>query len=133
MHSVANKLSSNSLKTKPIGLAIENRRHAWCTPIEVLGSMQRYYFHFLWPDDAVRDTEGVALHSSDAAYHYACRLVHRVRSHFPAAHEDWWIEVDNGSDNPIAILPAMVPGGRDHEASGGKFASATPGLLLSSP
>jgi len=38
--------------------------------------MQRYYFHFLWPDDAVRDTEGVELEGFDAAYHYACRLVH---------------------------------------------------------
>jgi len=53
------------------------------------GPMQRYYFHFLWPDDAVRDTEGVELEGFDAAYHYACRLVHLVRKRVPAADEDW--------------------------------------------
>ncbi|HEU0016860.1 MAG TPA: hypothetical protein VFQ31_00650 [Methyloceanibacter sp.] len=74
--------------------------------------MQRYYFHFLWPDDAVRDTEGVELQGFDAAYHYACRLVHQVRSRFPAADEDWWIEVDDGSNKPVVVPPAIVPGAR---------------------
>lgn len=114
--SATNKSSSNSIKTKPIGLVVEKSCHAWCTQLEVIGMMQRYYFHFLWADDAVRDKEGVALQGFDAAYSYACRLVHRVRSHFPAAEEDWWIEVDDGS-NPIVVLPAMVPSGRGREAS----------------
>ena len=72
--------------------------------------MQRYYFHFLWPDDAVRDTEGVELEGFDAAYHYACGLVQQVRSRFPAADEGWWIEISDGlSGNPTVILPSMVP------------------------
>ena len=74
--------------------------------------MQRYYFHFPWPDDAVRDTEGVELESFAAAYHYAWGLVQQVHSRFPHAHEDWWIEIDDGSNKPVAVLPAMVPGGR---------------------
>jgi hypothetical protein len=74
--------------------------------------MQRYYFHFLWPDDAVRDTEGVELEDFNAAYHYAWRLVQQVHSRFPHTQEDWWIEVDDGSNKPVAVLPAMVPGGR---------------------
>ena len=74
------------------------------------GPMQRYYFHFLWPDDAVRDTEGVELEGFDAAYQYACRLVHLVRQRFPAADEDWWIEIDGGTGKPTALLPAMVRG-----------------------
>ena len=38
-----------------------------------------------WLDDAVRDAEGVELEGFDAAYQYACRLVHLVRQRFPAA------------------------------------------------
>ena len=43
--------------------------------------MPRYYFHFRWADDAVKDTEGVELAGFDTAYHYACGL-ERVRN-FP--------------------------------------------------
>ena len=63
-----------------------------------------------WLDDAVRDAEGVELEGFDAAYQYACRLVHLVRQRFPAADEDWWIEIDGGTGKPTALLPAMVPG-----------------------
>ena len=37
--------------------------------------MPRYYFHFIWPDDAVRDTKGVELEGFTAAYRHACGLV----------------------------------------------------------
>jgi hypothetical protein len=70
--------------------------------------MQRYYFHFRWPDDAVRDTEGVELEAFAAAYDYACGLVWQVRSRFPAADEGWWIEISDGISKPTAVLPAMV-------------------------
>jgi len=72
--------------------------------------MQRYYFHFRWADDAVKDTEGVELEGFDAAYHYACGLVQQVRSRFPGADEGWWIEVSDGISEPTAVLPAMIPG-----------------------
>jgi hypothetical protein len=74
--------------------------------------MQRYYFHFFWPDDAVKDIEGVELQDFEAAYHYACRLVHQVRIRFPASAEGWWIEVDDGSTKSVIVLPALVPGAR---------------------
>jgi hypothetical protein len=66
--------------------------------------MPRYYFHFLWPDDAVFDQEGLELDCYEAAYHRACRLVHQVRSRFPASDEDWWIEITDGSGTLITIL-----------------------------
>jgi Domain of unknown function (DUF6894) len=72
--------------------------------------MPRYYFHFLWPDDALFDKEGVEFDEYEAAYHHACGLVQLVRSRFPAADEDWWIEVDDGTGTPTTVLPAMVPG-----------------------
>jgi hypothetical protein len=72
--------------------------------------MQRYYFHFRWPDDAVRDTEGVELEGFDAAYQHACWLVQQVRSRFPAADEGWWIEISDGLSKPTAVLPATVRG-----------------------
>ena len=74
--------------------------------------MPRYYFHFLWPDDAVFDKEGVELEGYQAAYHHACGLVQQVRIRFPAAAEDWWIEVCDGTSPPTAVLPAMVPGAK---------------------
>ena len=72
--------------------------------------MQRYYFHFRWPDDAATDTEGVELEGFDAAYDYACGLVRQVRSRFPAADEVWWIEISDGISKPTAVPPATVPG-----------------------
>ena len=53
--------------------------------------MQRYHFHFKWPDDAVFDEEGIELENFTAAYLHACELVHQVRRRFPAAGSDWWI------------------------------------------
>ena len=72
--------------------------------------MPRYYFHFRWPDDAVFDKEGVEFGGFEAAYDRACGLVHQVRARFPAANEDWWIEVSTGTGTPATVLPAMVPG-----------------------
>jgi len=72
--------------------------------------MPRYYFHFLWSDDAVFDKEGVELEGYEAAYDHACGLVRQVRIRFPAAKEDWWIEINAGSGTPATVLPAMVPG-----------------------
>jgi hypothetical protein len=74
--------------------------------------MPRYYFHCVWPDDAVFDTEGVELEALEAAYHHACALVQQVRSRFPAAGEDWWIEVSDGNSTPTTVLPAMVSGAK---------------------
>jgi uncharacterized protein DUF6894 len=75
--------------------------------------MPRYYFHFMWPDDAVRDTIGVELEGFSAAYQCACGLVHQVRIRFPGTDENWWIEVSDGINyKPIVILPAMVPGAK---------------------
>jgi len=72
--------------------------------------MARYYFHFIWPDDAVRDAKGVELEGFTAAYRHACRLVHQVRIRFSDADEDWWIEVSYGiGGKPTLVLPAMVP------------------------
>lgn len=72
--------------------------------------MSRYYFHFLWSDDAVFDKEGVELDGYEDAYDHACGLVRQVRSRFPAAKEDWWIEISDGIGPPATVLPAMVPG-----------------------
>ena len=72
--------------------------------------MPRYYFNFLWSDDAVFDKEGVELDDYEAAYHHACGLVRHVRIRFPAAKEDWRIEISDGTGTLAAILPAMVPG-----------------------
>jgi hypothetical protein len=72
--------------------------------------MQRYYFHFLWHDDAVFDKEGVELESFDAAYLYACGLVQQVRRRFPEGGSDWWIEITDEIGTTTTLLPAMVPG-----------------------
>ena len=71
--------------------------------------MPRFYFHFTWCDDAVRDTEGVELEGFSAAYRHACALVHQVRARFSSGEEDWWIEVSEGiGEKTTIILPAMV-------------------------
>jgi hypothetical protein len=66
--------------------------------------MQRYFFHFVWPGDVLRDIEGAELEGFDAAYHYAWGLVQQVHSRFPHANVDWWIDIDDGSNKPVAIL-----------------------------
>ena len=48
------------------------------------------------------------------AYRYACGLVQQVRSRFPDAGEDWWIEVSDGINSPTLVMPAMVPGANLH-------------------
>ena len=71
--------------------------------------MPRYYFHFMWPDDAVRDTKGVEMEDFTAAYRHACGLVHQVRIRFSNTDADWWIEVsDDANEKTTVILPAMV-------------------------
>ena len=74
--------------------------------------MPRYYFNFLWSDDAATDTKGVELDGFDAAYDYACGLVRQVRYRFPHAEEDWWIEIGDGISKPTTVVPSMVSGGR---------------------
>jgi hypothetical protein len=74
--------------------------------------MPRYYFHFLWPDDAVFDKKGLELENYTAAYRHACAMVQQVRSRFPAADGDWWIEISDGDGAPTTVLPAMVPEGK---------------------
>lgn len=72
--------------------------------------MQRYYFHFLWPDDAVFDPEGIELENFAAAYLHACRLVRQILTRFPEADEGWWIEISDGAATATTVLPTMVPG-----------------------
>jgi hypothetical protein len=72
--------------------------------------MPRYYFHFLWSDEAIFDEKGVELDDYEAAYNHACGLVRQVRSRFPATKEDWWIEISDGLGTPATLVPAMVPG-----------------------
>jgi hypothetical protein len=72
--------------------------------------MPRYFFHFVWPDDAVRDTKGVELEGFSAAYSHACGLVHQVRVSFSDADEEWLIEISDGKGGePTLVPPAMVP------------------------
>ena len=81
--------------------------------------MPRYYFHFMWPDDCVRDTKGVELEGFSAAHRHAYGLVQQVRAYFPDADEHWWIEISDGIDGKsTAMLPAMVPGRRLRRLSG---------------
>ena len=74
--------------------------------------MQRYYFHFRWPDDAVFDQEGIELENFAAAYLHACGLVRQVLTRFPEADEGWWIEISDGAATATTVLPTMVPGAR---------------------
>jgi hypothetical protein len=72
--------------------------------------MPLYFFHFVWADDAVRDTKGVELEGLGAAYRHALGLVHRVRIRFPDAGDDWLIEIgDETGRKPLVILPARIP------------------------
>jgi len=72
--------------------------------------MPRYFFHFVWPDDAVRDTKGVELEGLEAAYRHAIGLVHQVRVRFSDANDDWLIEIsDETGRKPLVALPSIVP------------------------
>ena len=72
--------------------------------------MPLYFFHFVWPDEAIKDTKGVQLEGFSAAYWHACDLVHQVRGSFCDVDEDWIIEISDGTDaQPTVVLPAMVP------------------------
>jgi hypothetical protein len=68
--------------------------------------MPRYYFHFMWSDDAVRDTQGVELEGFTGPIGMR---VGTPRVSVFDADEDWWIEVsDDQNGKPTVILPAMV-------------------------
>jgi hypothetical protein len=72
--------------------------------------MPRYFFHFVWPDDAVRDTKGVELEGLEAAYRHAIGLVHQVRVRFSDADNNWLIEIsDEAGRKPLVVLPSIVP------------------------
>ncbi len=72
--------------------------------------MPRYFFHFVWGNDAVRDTEGVELEGLGTAYWHAMEMLHRVRVKFPDAGDDWLIEIsDEAGRRPLVVLPASAP------------------------
>jgi hypothetical protein len=69
----------------------------------------RYFFHFVWAEDAVKDEQGVELEGLRAAYWHAIDMVHRVRVRFPDAGNDWLIEIADETDRrPLVVLPAGV-------------------------
>jgi hypothetical protein len=68
--------------------------------------MPRYFFHFVWAEDAVKDEQGVELEGLSAAYWHAIDMVHRVRVKFPDAGNDWLIEIADETDRkPLVVLP----------------------------
>ena len=68
--------------------------------------MPRYFFHFVWAEDAVKDEQGVELEGLSAAYWHAIDMVHRVRVKFPDAGSDWLIEIADEIDRkPLVVLP----------------------------
>ena len=68
--------------------------------------MPRYFFHFVWAEDAVKDEQGVELEGLSAAYWHAIDMVHRVRVRFPDADKDWIIEITDETDRkPLVVLP----------------------------
>ena len=68
--------------------------------------MPRYFFHFVWAEDAVKDEQGVELEGLSAAYWHAIDMVHRVRVKFPDADNDWIIEITDETDRkPLVVLP----------------------------
>jgi hypothetical protein len=76
-----------------------NRRELWT-------EMPRYFFHFVWGNDAARDTEGVELEGLRAAYLHALEMLHRVHVNFPEAGDDWVIEIsDEAGRKPLVVLP----------------------------
>jgi hypothetical protein len=72
--------------------------------------MPRYFFHFVWADDGVKDEEGVELEGLGAAYWHALEMVHRVRVKFPEAGNEWLIEIADETDRrPLVVLAGSVP------------------------
>ena len=72
--------------------------------------MPRYFFHFVWPNDAVRDTKGVELEGLEAAYRHAIGLVHQMRVRFSDADNNWLVEIsDETGGKPLVVLPSTVP------------------------
>ena len=72
--------------------------------------MPRYFFHFVWPDDAFRDTKGLEFEGLVPAYWHAIGLVRRVRYDFPDAGNDWLIEIgDEAGRKPLVVLPMSGP------------------------
>jgi hypothetical protein len=69
--------------------------------------MPRYFFHFVWAEDAVKDEHGVELEGLGAAYWHAIEMVRRVRVRFPDAGNDWLIEIADETDRkPLVVVPA---------------------------
>jgi hypothetical protein len=72
--------------------------------------MPRYFFHFVWPDDVVRDTKGTELEGLSVAHRHAIGLVHQVRTSLSDVGDDWLIEIGDGGDGkPLVVLPSAVP------------------------
>ena len=72
--------------------------------------MPRYFFHFVWGNDAVRDTEGVELAGLGGAYLHAMEMLLRVRVNFPEAGDGWVIEIsDEAGRKPLVVLPTSAP------------------------
>jgi hypothetical protein len=72
--------------------------------------MPRYFFHFVWGNDSVRDEEGVELEGLEAAYLHALEMLHRINVHFPDPGDDWVIEIsDEAGRKPLVVLPASAP------------------------
>ena len=77
---------------------------------EVAKIMPRYFFHFVWPDDACRDSQGVEFDGLVPAYWHAIGLARRVRHEFPDAGNDWLIEIgDESGRKPLVVLPTGGP------------------------
>jgi hypothetical protein len=71
--------------------------------------MPRYFFSFVWANEAVRDTEGAELEGLPAAYLRALEMLHRIRVNFPDPGHDWVIEIsDDAGRKPLVILPFSV-------------------------
>ena len=75
-----------------------------------VATVPRYFFHFVWPDDAFRDTKGLEFEGLVPAYWHAMGLVRRVRYDFPDAGNDWLIEIgDETGRKPLVVLPTSGP------------------------
>ena len=63
--------------------------------------MPRYHFHFTWPDDAVRDTQGVELEGFGAAYRHACVPVSLVQRRIGGSKS----ARASGDDSNVILVP----------------------------
>jgi hypothetical protein len=71
--------------------------------------MPRYFFNFVWANEAVRDTEGAELEGLPAAYLRALEMLHRIRVNIPDPGDDWVIEIrDDAGGKPLVVLPFSV-------------------------